>query len=73
MATLVLQSVGTAIGGLFGGPIGATLGRAAGAAFGYNIDRKLLSKDQIMKVATLVDTFYSVCQPKEYFRWIVKP
>jgi|GEM_PF-6016670 len=29
-------------------------------------------RDLSMKVATLADTFYSVYQPKEHFRWIVK-
>jgi len=49
MATVVLQTVGAAIGGVAGGPFGAVLGRAAGAIAGSAIDQKLFSKDNVIE------------------------
>lgn len=39
MATLVLQTIGSAVGGAIGGPIGAAVGRLAGALGGSLIDQ----------------------------------
>jgi hypothetical protein len=44
MATLVLQSSGSVIGGLIGGPLGAMAGRTFGKALGSSIDRTLWKK-----------------------------
>lgn len=41
MATLVLQTVGSVVGGIVGGPIGAMAGRALGALAGATIDNAL--------------------------------
>jgi len=41
MATLVLQTIGSAVGGAIGGPIGGAVGRLAGGLGGALIDRAL--------------------------------
>lgn len=46
MATILLQSVGSALGGMLGGPVGAILGRAAGGLAGAAIDTALFSPTQ---------------------------
>ena len=46
MATMILSTVGAAVGGLFGGP-GAALGRAAGGLIGNAIDRAVLGDDAV--------------------------
>ncbi|MER0238672.1 glycoside hydrolase TIM-barrel-like domain-containing protein [Fulvimarina sp. MAC8] len=46
MATLLLQTAGSFIGGGIGGPIGAILGRAAGALAGSVIDGALFGKTE---------------------------
>ncbi|MBF9232070.1 baseplate multidomain protein megatron [Microvirga alba] len=43
MATLVLQTVGSVVGGMIGGPVGAMAGRALGGLAGAAIDNALLS------------------------------
>ena len=43
MATLVLQTAGSVVGGLVGGPFGAAVGRALGGLAGAAIDTSLLS------------------------------
>lgn len=43
MATLVLQTAGSVVGGLVGGPFGAAHGRALGGLAGAAIDTSLLS------------------------------
>ncbi|MBM6581390.1 glycoside hydrolase/phage tail family protein [Microvirga sp. BT689] len=45
MATIVLQTVGSVVGGMVGGPIGAMAGRALGALAGAAIDNALFSGD----------------------------
>ncbi|MGO4525580.1 glycoside hydrolase/phage tail family protein [Microvirga sp. 2MCAF35] len=45
MATIVLQTVGAAVGGMIGGPIGAMAGRALGGLAGAVIDNALFSGD----------------------------
>ncbi len=45
MATLVLQTVGAAVGGAVGGPFGAALGRAVGGLTGAAIDLSLIGGD----------------------------
>ena len=45
MATIVLQTVGAAVGGMIGGPVGAMAGRALGALAGAAIDNALFSGD----------------------------
>ena len=45
MATIVLQTVGSVVGGMIGGPIGAMAGRALGALAGAAIDNALLGGD----------------------------
>ncbi|WP_262027655.1 glycoside hydrolase/phage tail family protein [Microvirga sp. Mcv34] len=45
MATIVLQTVGAAVGGMVGGPLGAMAGRALGALAGAAIDNALFSGD----------------------------
>lgn len=45
MATIVLQTVGAAVGGMIGGPIGAMAGRALGGLAGAAIDNALLGGD----------------------------
>ena len=42
MATIVLQTVGSVVGGMVGGPVGAMAGRALGALAGAAIDNALL-------------------------------
>ncbi|MEN3792942.1 glycoside hydrolase/phage tail family protein [Fulvimarina sp. MAC3] len=46
MATLLLQTAGSFIGGSIGGPLGAILGRAAGALAGSAIDSALFGKTE---------------------------
>ena len=41
MATIVLQTVGTAVGAALGGPFGAAIGQAVGAAAGSYIDQQI--------------------------------
>ena len=41
MATLVLQAVGTVVGGALGGPAGALIGRGLGAVAGAYVDQQL--------------------------------
>lgn len=41
MATVVLQTIGAAVGQFLGGPIGAVLGQTAGAIAGASIDQRL--------------------------------
>jgi hypothetical protein len=43
MATIVLQTVGSVVGGMVGGPIGAMAGRALGALAGAAIDNAVFS------------------------------
>lgn len=43
MATLVLQTAGSVVGGLVGGPFGAAVGRALGGLAGAGIGTSLLS------------------------------
>ena len=43
MATLVLQTVGSVVGGMVGGPLGAMAGRALGGLAGAAIDNALMS------------------------------
>ncbi|MBA1158046.1 baseplate multidomain protein megatron [Microvirga mediterraneensis] len=50
MATIVLQTVGAAVGGMVGGPIGAMAGRALGALAGAAIDNALFSGDSTKHV-----------------------
>jgi hypothetical protein len=45
MATIVLQTVGSVVGGMVGGPIGAMAGRALGALAGAAIDNALFAGD----------------------------
>ncbi|EIM25472.1 baseplate multidomain protein megatron [Microvirga lotononidis] len=45
MATIVLQTVGAAVGGMIAGPIGAMAGRALGGLAGAAIDNALFSGD----------------------------
>ncbi|ANY77574.1 hypothetical protein BB934_04450 [Microvirga ossetica] len=45
MATIVLQTVGSVVGGMIGGPVGAMAGRALGALAGAAIDNALLGGD----------------------------
>ncbi len=45
MATIVLQTVGSVVGGMIGGPIGAMAGRALGGLAGAAIDNALLGGD----------------------------
>lgn len=45
MATIVLQTVGAAVGGMIGGPLGAMAGRALGGLAGAAIDNALLGGD----------------------------
>ncbi|GEO13442.1 hypothetical protein MAE02_11380 [Microvirga aerophila] len=42
MATLVLQTVGSVVGGMVAGPLGAMAGRALGGLAGAAIDNALL-------------------------------
>ena len=49
MATVVLQTVGAAIGSAIAGPVGAVIGRAAGALAGNAIDQKLFSQDRVIE------------------------
>ncbi|WP_114945488.1 baseplate multidomain protein megatron [Microvirga calopogonii] len=50
MATIVLQTVGAAVGGMIGGPIGAMAGRALGGLAGAAIDNALFSGDSTKHV-----------------------
>ncbi len=45
MATIVLQTVGSAVGGMIAGPLGAMVGRALGGLAGAAIDNALLGGD----------------------------
>ena len=54
MATMILSTVGAAVGGLFGGP-GAALGRAAGGLLGNAIDRAILGEDRTVEGPRLED------------------
>ncbi|MBL0406331.1 glycoside hydrolase/phage tail family protein [Microvirga aerilata] len=45
MATIVLQTVGSVVGGMVGGPVGAMAGRALGALAGAAIDNALMGGD----------------------------
>ena len=47
MATLVLQSAGSALGAGPGGPIGALLGQTAGAMAGAVVDRALFGSGPV--------------------------
>ena len=47
MATLVLQSAGSALGAGLGGPIGALLGQTAGAMAGAVVDRALFGSGPV--------------------------
>lgn len=44
MATLVLGTIGSAIGGTFGGPVGAVLGKAVGSFLGNALDHQLFGQ-----------------------------
>lgn len=44
MATLVLGTIGSALGGTFGGPIGAVLGKAVGSFLGNALDHSLFGQ-----------------------------
>jgi hypothetical protein len=46
MTTIVLQTVGTVIGGALGGPIGAAIGGAVGAIAGNVVDQRLFGKSR---------------------------
>jgi hypothetical protein len=46
MTTIVLQTVGTVIGGALGGPIGAAIGGAVGAIAGNAVDQRLFGKSR---------------------------
>jgi len=46
MATLILQSAGSAVGGAIAGPFGAMVGRALGGLAGAAIDNALLSSSE---------------------------
>jgi len=50
MATLVLQTVGSAVGGAIAGPLGALAGRALGALAGAAIDNALFGSSESGKV-----------------------
>ena len=50
MATIVLQTVGAAVGGMIAGPIGAMAGRALGGLAGAAIDNALFSGDSTKHV-----------------------
>jgi hypothetical protein len=45
MATIVLQTVGSVVGGMVGGPVGGMAGRALGALAGAAIDNALMGSD----------------------------
>ena len=51
MATLVLQTVGSVVGGMVGGPLGAMAGRALGGLAGAAIDNALMggSEDKVVE------------------------
>ena len=49
MATVVLQTVGAAVGSAAAGPVGAIVGRAAGAIAGNLIDQSLFSRDRVVQ------------------------
>ncbi|NIX76905.1 baseplate multidomain protein megatron [Microvirga terricola] len=50
MATIVLQTVGSVVGGMIGGPLGAMAGRALGGLAGAAIDNALLSGSDTPKM-----------------------
>jgi hypothetical protein len=50
MATIVLQTVGAAVGGMIGGPLGAMAGRALGGLAGAAIDNALFGGDNTKHV-----------------------
>lgn len=52
MATVVLQAVGAAVGGIFG-PVGAAIGAGLGAMGGYAIDNALLNSTRHIEGARL--------------------
>lgn len=52
MATIVLQAVGAAVGGIFG-PVGAAIGAGLGAMGGYAIDNALISSTRHVEGARL--------------------
>ena len=47
MATIVLQAVGAAVGGIFG-PVGAAIGAGLGAMGGYAIDTAIINSTRHM-------------------------
>src|SRR5690349_25009318 len=51
MATLVLQTVGSVVGGMVAGPLGAMAGRALGGLAGAAIDNALMggSEDKVVE------------------------
>lgn len=48
MATIVLQAVGAAVGGIFG-PVGAAIGAGLGAMGGYAIDTAIINSTRHME------------------------
>lgn len=56
MATMVLQTAGSAIGGALGGPLGAAVGRAAGSIVGSMIDQSLFGEDNVRHGPRLENT-----------------
>lgn len=52
MATIVLQAVGAAIGGIFG-PVGAAIGAGLGAMGGYAVDTAIINSTRHMEGARL--------------------
>jgi len=52
MATIVLQAVGAAVGGIFG-PVGAAIGAGLGAMGGYAIDTAIINSTRHMEGARL--------------------
>lgn len=52
MATIVLQAVGAAVGGIFG-PVGAAIGAGLGAMGGYAIDNALINSTRHLEGARL--------------------
>lgn len=55
MATVVLQTVGGAVGALFGGPVGGIIGRAAGAIAGNIIDQQIFGTTRRVEGPRLTD------------------
>ena len=52
MATIVLQAVGAAVGGIFG-PVGAAIGAGLGAMGGYAVDTAIINSTRHMEGARL--------------------